>query len=387
MKNRLLIGTLFLLPAVAGYADGEIYESAGIAPQFIFELDKDNVFGALFEAGSDGYYRGNLTFAAQGSEQHWFKFSGEYLLEHQDINFTYDPRQIWVDQYAAGATYQFFPMVRSPVALLANAYGSYTPSENVNSYQRIAEAIAYGGNAGLTAFFSTRTQIEATLRYDVVTFHQTFSPDTTEQGLGGSGFLKQYFGCRYNMIAGTDITSIYNNYYAAFNVLFPVGMQAVQVGVRGQYNDPHDNLTRSLVGLVTFGLQPQQSCNPAVTQTRETLASFASRPAVYMPTVLAKLDEELENSITVFIPNLTLDAIHNPLDISSYFSAFTPGPLTYTYSSALPSGISFDGTTGTFLATLPVTPATGTFTGSVTATNSNGQTVTSNVFNVFYVFF
>jgi hypothetical protein len=381
MRNKFLL-FIFLLFATVGHAE-ETYESAGVAPQFIVELDENNVFGALFEAGSNGYYRGNLTWAAQGSEQHWFKVSGEYLLEHQDINFESDPRNIWVDQYAAGGTYQYFPSLNWPVAVLGNTYMSYAPSERVNDFQRISEAIAYGGNAGVDVFFPTRTQIEALLRYDVATFHNAFSADNTEQGIGGSGFIKQYIGCDLNLTAGTDITAIYNNYYTAFNMLFPFGTQAFQIGIKGAYNVPHENLTRSLIGMVTFGLQPQQGCGMSESK-RETLASFASRPAVYMPTVLAKLDQE-GSGLTVFIPDFTFFGITTTYDISGFFSQFGPGPLTYQVNGALGAGTTFDPTTGVIDAS-GSGGVVGDFPVSVTATNSKGQSVTSNVFILTYIF-
>lgn len=398
MRKLMLTGML-LLPAFAAQTDhGTTYGTAGLAPQFLFDIDEDNAVGLLVEAGAQGYYRGNLTYAAQAKEQHWFKFSGEYLIEHQDANFVVDPRQIWVDQYAMGGTYQYFPSVKSPIAFLANTYGSYTPSEDVNETQRIAEAIAYGGNIGFDAFFPTKTQIEAALRYDVVTFHQSFSPDEKEEGFGGSGFIKQYFGCDYNAIAGADFTSIYNNYYAAFNILIPAGSQAVELGVKGQYNDPHDNLTRTLIGFVTIGLQPLQNCHPKATQTRETLASFASRPAVYMPTVLAKADQSLEPTFgPVFIPGTHWTSPANTYDISPFFAGFGPGPITYAlvitspaptqpgHPTAAPGFFPAAGVINT--GNLPVDAVNGkSFSGYIVATNAEGGTATSNVFTVSYTF-
>ncbi len=383
MCNKLLLLTLLLIASVARAE--ETYESAGVAPQFIFNINEDNAVGALFEVGSNGYYRGNLTFAAQGSEQHWFKVSGEYLVEHQEINFEADPRNIWVDQYAAGGTYQYFPTLAWPVAVLGNTYMSYAPSQHVNDFQRISEAMAYGGNAGVDIFLPSRTQLEAVLRYDVVNFHNAFSPDNTEQGFGGSGFIKQYIGCDLNMTAGTDITAIYNNYYAAFNMLFPLGTQAFQLGIKGEYNDPHEDLTRSLIGMVTFGLQPQQTCGMSVAK-RETLASFASRPAVYMPTVLAKLDQE-GSGLDIFVPDGVLNPGSTSYDISVYFAPFGPGPLTYVFNGSIPgsTGITFDGSTGVF-AYSGSGGGISSFSGSVTATNAKGETITSNVFTVSYFF-
>lgn len=82
MKKLLLMTPMLLLTSATLANDN--YESAGAASQFIFEMNKDTVMAALLEGGAEGYGRGNLTIAAQGSEQHWFKFSGEYLIEHQD---------------------------------------------------------------------------------------------------------------------------------------------------------------------------------------------------------------------------------------------------------------------------------------------------------------
>ncbi len=385
--SRVIITGLFVCP-LALLANDTTIETVGIAPKALFTLGDNFAIGALLEAGYEESYRGNLTLAYELTPHNRFKLGGEYLLQNQDIAFTYiNNQQVWVDQYAGGLAYQFLPFLENsslPLAFEVSGYYAYTPDKKVEDNARIKKKKTYGTAAGFAFELPTLTIVDAKARYDNTRFIYEYSNNETSEGLGFSGLITQPFGDRVNAQLGTDLANLYTNYYGGVNYLIPMKNMALELGVKGQATQGREGISDALAGFVTITLVG----NAAPVQAGlldQTLLDWTNQPAVYMPLVLAKADEQALSStdettgLASNIPDITLGIGNETFATASYFLG---SPVSYSISSDDISGNAQINNSGVIscIGNNNVNP--NPITATVTATYSNGVTVTSNSFTI-----
>jgi hypothetical protein len=390
--NLKKLATVLLLacPLSVLSENGEI-KSIGVAPKALFALGDMFAVGALAEAGYEESYRANLTLGFQPHPQHRIKAGGEYLLQNQDFVFTsISNRNVWVDQYAGGLGYQFLPMLGNswlPLAFEVDGYYAYTPDKKVTDTARIAKANTYGADAGIVFELVTKTVVDMKARFDSTRFIYEYSSNETADSLGYSASVTQPFTDRVSAQIGADAANVYSNYYGSINYLFPLeNGNAVELGFRGQFTDGRQGINNALVGLVNIsyvGAVGQQS-SPAQGAFSQTLLEYTDKPAVYMPLVLAKVEEQI-GSLLSNIPDQFFNNILDTRDISSSFSG---SPTNFSLSCNQTGGSTLQITSA---GVLNIGASAGQFVPNplsctVTATYAGGNTVTSNTFSATSLF-
>lgn len=370
-------------------------------------------------AGELGFknYRASGTFGWAIDDEQRAKVTLEYLWQDLTYSFSSGNTNQWVSQGALGITYQHDIPFNAYPRLGLNGYVSYAPNKSlgttngtfVNSLgvtqgfldrRRIAGSTAFGVSPQFTMepWLGTKTGIE--LNYDNVQYDKSYYPNRNAKGFGGTGRLDQALTSDISLNLLASVRQPFNNYQAGLTwANLPLVGQWL-LGVEGAYTAGKNTLPNSYNILITgtYDLDRSGGVPQPLQQEREwdmrgdvtevphdSLASWTSDPAVYMPEVLAIPDQQLQTGCRygtpVFVGAIPAQSTAGgPVTVNTA-TYFTGKNLTYTMVSNPTPGPG---------ATLTLNSATGVLTASdlrqiinvtITATNPCGSAV-SNTFTI-----
>jgi hypothetical protein len=246
------------------------------------------------------------------------KFSAEWL--RQDITYAFfsgDSNE-WVDQWAFGAAYQYdFRGYNYDPAFDLSAYYSHAPSRTLGTrsgtftnndgeafyytdLRRIAGSNAAGLAPGVsfTPWFGSRAGLE--INYDHVNYDNKYISDRDANGLGATIRLAQSLPCNLALNLLASFRQPFNNYGAALGWVSPFYNGLLAVALDAAYTKGKESLPNTWnVGLsFDYVLEPCPMPAPLSLKGEVSPAPIAdpfwvwtARPAVYMPQVLAIVDE------------------------------------------------------------------------------------------------
>lgn len=364
-----------------------------LAPDVRFTLvprsvTNNSAVAFLAEAGRRNF-RLNGTFGFLADCENRFKISGEYLQQKLGYNYSTGLARRWVRQFACGVAYEHDFCNQYITSAEISAYCSYAPTrhlssqvcENYRYYRRIAGATAYGGEIGSTIRLWPCAFLYLDANYDSVIYHRRFYSNRHVEGFGGSvGFHQQLFET-----LGFDLRAEFRrpfNYYRASVCWSVPQWTGLTVGVYGSHTRGKCRLPSSTMAgielnytFADFFRPSYNDCGECEIYCSPDLACWVSRPAVYLPEVLAIAEEKavrlcsLPGSIP--IPNVVL-SVSGPfaIDVSPYFINPDPEPLVFS-ATGLPPGAVIDPVTGiiTGVATSGLPP----FVITVFASNNCGS--------------
>ncbi len=333
---------------------------------------------ALFEAGRQNY-RANGTFGYAFDNGYLAKMSGEYLTQRLGFSFCSKKEHHWVEQGAVGAAVQF-PFDAEcgfSYSHAGNKHISETvvPLENQICMKKIA------GSNGVQLYLGSRVSFwdygifNGKIVYDYVKFNRAFQKNKVVQGVGVNLSFDQYiFNCE-KIHLGLQVEAPFIAYDASFATRIRVCERIFDIAIYGQRVHGLKSIpSSSRIGIeIGIDLDNLWSGNP--TFCRDSLASWISRPAVYMPQVLVMKDQNTREFGRAPAGNLPASVTFNgEFDVSQYFTGTTP--LIYT-ASDLPEGLVLNPVTGKITGIM--TP--GTYELIIKATNyfgTHSQLVTFN---------
>lgn len=414
MKKLLVMVTAFLGFALANFAIASIpnYDNPAtflgptIKGSYTDSLRVNSAYSVLGEAGWKNFRVGGTVGWALDVNQR-FKFSGEYLVQKITYPFFAGNTDQWVYQGAIGAGYQydFVDYAYEPQFNLSG-FLSHAPSKNLNpvignffadgisqsfyNYRRIAGSNA-GGIApgiGFQPWLGGIAMFD--LNYDKVKYDKQFSPNQNAIGFGGTIRLSQAFTDTFGGGISAAVRKPFNNYQADLfwhNVPY-VGNW--DIGAFGAYTAGKNTLPNTYNIGVSFDLiidRPVRTTTGPIRQSSQAqLTHWISKPAVYLPQVLAIPDEDVisprlcAQGVPTVIGTLPdLPSVTSTIDVPTA-SVFTGSGLSYTVSATpdpAPSTVTVNSTTGVVTINPSIGGSDVTFTVTVTATNSCGSASTS----------
>jgi len=374
----------------------------------------DNIaYSVAGEAGVRNF-RVGATVGFRIDDVQRFKLSGEYLWQRIAYHFYTGDTKQWVDQGAVGGRYEY-DFVNYPYNPQLDLYGFYShaPSQQLTNVagtittggvtstfldvRRIAGSNAGGGSPGVSFSPWQSGRIELDANYDVVSYHTHNTRSHDSHGWGGTAGIKQAFMDNFAVGVSAGIRQPFNDYEANLDMNNVQFYGHWTMGVYGNYLVGKNTLPNTWnAGLSADYFMDPVPCAPLkgenlkgeVTRAPDNFLDWTADPAVHMPQVLAIADEKVVVPdpycalpvVTAPLPNT--GAINGGTVVIDAAAAFTPAAgLTYTFThTALPGGATV---TGNVPAAGDVTihaGAPGSFTVSVTATNSCGSATTSFLF-------
>lgn len=357
----------------------------GLAPGYITENSAISVLGEIGRRN----YRINGTYGYLLGCDDKIKVSSEYLVQKLGYNFSDGKAERWVRQFAAGAAY--LHKICNPYfsGFEFSGYYSYSPSHQLRtttcSNRHIAGANAYGCSlqAIITPWPTTFLKIDGD--YDAVCYHRKYRSHRHITGFGGGVNLYQHLFCNFGLDLNAEFRRPFNYYRAALNWSDPC-YPGWTVGVFGSHTRGKSKLpSTTMAGLeinYAFGEVASttyaNSCSNFNVKDEccvsPELKAWVSRPAVYMPEVLAIANERriipCPPPTATTIPNATFDRSlpTYSYDVSPFFTS-PLGALTFS-ATGLPAGSSIDPVTGVISG--PTVIET-TFTPTITGTTSCGS--------------
>lgn len=342
----------------------------------------------LGEAGRRNF-RFNGTFGLMLDCEKRVKFSGEYLQQKLGYNYSNGTARRWVRQFAFGGVYEQDFCNDYITSGEISAYCSYAPSRHLsrqvcsNNFlsRRIAGSTAYGIELGSTIKLFPCSFLFIDANYDAVIYHRRYHSNKHVEGFGGSiGFHQQFFD-NVGVDLRAEFRRPFNYYRAALNWTVPQ-CKGLTVGIFGSHSRGKSSLpSNTMAGIelnCIFGDFFRNGCcedDCAPCYCAPELACWVSRPAVYLPEVLAIAEEKLRPRcalpISTTIPNVTL-LVAGPFSINTanFFASPDGTPLIFS-AAGLPPGATIDPVTGVIsgVATSGMPP----FVITVTATNACGS--------------
>lgn len=372
-----------------------------------FTSNTATMFG--LEAGPRDY-RATGTFGWQADPNQRVKVTGEYLTQNIDYNFYSGVSRQWVQQTAVGVTYQYALNDRFENYLSLSGFYSHAPSKNLGTatgtfnnstttainwtdMRRIAGSNAGGISPSITTHLWAGGEASVGVNWDDVVYDNKYQPQKVARGLGGTASVSQLFLVRsenFKVSASASARAPFNNYTAEVDWIKPYPTSNLLVGVFGSYVQGKFTLPNtSIAGLnLAYTMDTPAPRNVQAPVKSQSFLAWMNEAAVRMPQVLAIADEKVtQTTVCQFGAPTFTGTIANqsggPGATLTFNSPtqFTGTGLTYT--------VSFSATPGALLNTVSINSTTGvlTITGSrvtdtvtITATDSCGQTVTSNSF-------
>lgn len=347
----------------------------------------DNSGVAFLAEGGRRNLRFNGTYGMLFDEDNRFKVSAEYLQQKLGYHFSTGKADRWVRQYAIGAAYGHEFCNPYITCGEITGYFSHAPNHYLGDAEcagelvsrRIAGSYAYGVEASATISLWPCAFLFLDAIYDSVAYQRKFHSRKYVNGFGGSvGFSHQF----YNGL-GVDLKAEFRrpfNYYRAGLRWFPSEYSGLSLGVyasyvRGKYQLPN-NTTAGLEVTYTFSdlFSPSswfglEACEPVCCCPQ--LRCWVSKPAVYLPQVLAIAEESIcQLPTSTPIPDFTFTTI-GPYSINAapFFSNPEGGPIVFS-AVGLPPQSSIDANTGVISGI--VIAGAGPFSVTVTAKTSCG---------------
>ncbi len=383
-------------------------------------------FSLLGEAGLRNLRVGG-TIGVKLADNQRFKISAEYLSQKITYAFFSGNSDQWVNQGALGAAYQydlggwtFNPQLdlsayisHAPSKNLSTVNGSYVTSNGTTvvyvDNRRIAGSNGAGISPGITINPWQGGKIGAELNYDDVrydTSHNAINEDA--QGFGGTIKIGQNLTNNIAVGASAAIRQPFNNYAANVNWNNLQYYGDWSLGLFGDYTSGKDTLPNTWNVGVSVDYSVDRRC-PAMVPANlkgerdlkaemvpqpisDNLLAWTADPAVYMPQVLAVVDNTCKGlgDVTLLspIPNATIsDSNSHVFNSPSHFAGSN---LTYSLSGTILSTgnpnpppvnsiFSIDKNTGA--VTLVANTATATVY-SLAVTASNGCRSVTTTFEV-----
>jgi hypothetical protein len=380
----------------------------------------DDTAGSIGLEGGDRQQRVSGTVGWEFLPHQRLKFTGEYLRQKIDYTFFTGISRQWVNQPAAGIDYQyslnktgrpdFLNYIdlsgyysHAPSLTLDPVSGSYTDSSgntvNYTNLRRIAGADAYGFTPALVMHPWTGSRVSLGLNYDDVRYDNIYTPQVTAQGVGETVKLSQDLGYNFQLNLLASDRKPFDNYQAGIVWVEPLHGADLSWGLMGSYTKGKTQLPNTSYAGVSLSYTAQKNQQEAcqISNDAETsLPAWTSKPAVYMPQVLAIVDQKLVQTVTPAQPACNApqfagvipdyDTVNNPgrsVDISTG-SYFTGKNIVYSLQIT-PNDNNIN---------VQINPSTGEITGNmepvsinysavVTATNACGS-AHSNAFLIYY---
>lgn len=317
------------------------------------------------EAGHRNF-RANGTFGGWTTENSRLKVSGEYLVQRLSWKFSSGKSTEWVQQGAVGADWQYLIDCGALQALDLSGYYSYSPGKHLKTHEcfdggtvqrRLAGAQGYGGSLSSVLFLYECARLDLSLDYDHVTYRRKFKSDKVVSGLGGGFALTSRLPWNVDLVLEAEFRRPFNYYGAKIVSPTLFNLSGSSLGLFGGYTKGKNKLPNSFVAgielVYAFGSCStiDNVCSPVWDPC--SLNAWVITPAVYMPEVLAIVDElkvPCQGPTSSPIPAQTISHLPNPnysLNIATLGNFKSPegGPLTYIAQN-LPGGATIDHTTG-----------------------------------------
>ncbi|VVC76951.1 hypothetical protein AQUSIP_22780 [Aquicella siphonis] len=329
-------------------------------------------------------YRLDGTFGWQITYNQRVKLTAEYL--RQDITYAFfdGNSDQWVHQGAIGAEYEhdFNDYLLNPQFTLG-AYLSHAPSKTLRTdlgtytnadgimqpfreLKRIAGSNAGGLSPGVSFSAWPGAKINAELNYDKVHYDTEYVDSENPTGFGGTVSVHQAITDDFGVRLLAAIRQPFNNYQAnftlgnvpfygkwafGFNTAYTVGKNALPstyiVGISADYfmeqisESPYthtDGIDRYISARDNVDFKGVSSLSQQA--ERQDFLSWVSRPAVYMPQVLAIADSRVscQDGEAPTALNSTLPPDFNTTELSGINLAnnFTGSNLTFAVVSVTP---------------------------------------------------
>lgn len=388
----------------------------------------DNAAYSILGEAAGSNFRISGTAGFKFSAVQRLKFTGEYLWQDIAYGFLAGNTKRWVNQGAIGADYQYDFGQYYDVTLDVSAYASHAPSQTlgtvtrtyvrsgiINSFtnfRRIAGSNAAGISPGIDFVFWEGGNAGIDLNYDNVRYDVKYGHSQQASGFGGTAHIDQQIGDNVVLGLSAAIRRPFNLYQANINWdnLYWYGRWGL--GLWGEYTAGKETLVSTYnAGLSINYFADRIVCITPTPQNfkgevdykaelpviaspvDQAFLNWVNDPAVYMPQVLAIVDQRSGCSDgappvqTATIPSLAIGTLgpSAPIPLAPYFSG---SGITYTYSvtPALSGGdiISVDPITGV-LSITNEGDGVRVYTVVVTASNNCGSasgTFTVTLFNI-----
>ena len=353
--------------------------------------------------------RAGGTFAWRLVDNQRLKLSAEYLRQEITFPFFVGNTDQWVQQGAIGADYQYelFGYRYAPQFDL-NAYYSHAPSkrlgtatgtfvnqsgitQNFTDVMHIAGSNAGGISPGVTIEPWMGGQVGVQLNYDNVQYNKEYAPSENANGLGGTVHLSQALMNSFLVNASASVRQPFNNYTAAIMWTNVPYFGNWMLGVDSAYTVGKNTLPNTY----DISLTASYSADPPAIATTiqrqaaiDDLVAWTSKPAVYMPQVLAIPDQKLITScaqgIPAFIGSIeSVTGLINKLITVNTAGNFTGQNLTFAIASISPKlnpldTVTINSTTGV----VSIIDNTGVIYNIVVSASNQCGSASSNAFSI-----
>jgi Putative Ig domain len=368
-------------------------------------LSEDAAFSFLAEGGPRSYrFNGTLGYIA--CEQHRFKVGGEYLGQKLHYKFNTGKEHHWMHQWAVGGKYQYLfaegccDWVKS---FDLSGYYAKAKSKDLNvdtddgisEFRRIAGARSWGIEAGASIDTCWNNgSILVAIDYDDIEYKRQFQSHKRVSGVGGTIGLHQPLWCDVVFDFEYQYKRAYDYIEASLDWRSNLECGDLDIGVFANHVFGKERLPSSTtVGIelgFSFGVDNLfgDCCDPCAqdccVMDCNDLAAWVSSPAVYMPQVLAIVDEaECTPPLLLVsaIPDQDFLTIGAPIsiDLNQFFSTPKGSTITYTVTG-LPAGVAIN--SHGIITGLVTANNIGSFLISVSATDGCGSTSTTFTLNL-----
>lgn len=369
-------------------------------PEFRFEpapipIDALNAC-AFFIQGGPLSFRSNATYGHQLDEQHFLKFSGEYLTQKLGFNFDHGKAHRWVLQGACGASYRYLACSDwleyiDAGLIYSHSWGRQLHIKmsrivNVIDQRRIAGANAVSMNVNGGFCLWETGLIELRGFYDYAHFHKKYASSPTLSGLGAGISFTQNLFMFGTLQLGADFRRPYNYFFATYSAPILAFDQNTALAVFAERTIGRDRVaSSSRIGIsleLSFG--PMRRCSDQTCTTSCALLDFVARPAVYMPEVLAMSDDGISPmcsspAVAELFGTVSVPAGQFRFDASSGFTG--SDPLIFS-GTGLPPGFKINALSGMITGNADGSQQ-GTYTASIKAINSCGTAAQTVIFQFF----
>ncbi len=342
-------------------------------------INNYTAYNVAGEAGLKNFRVGG-TLGWKQDENQRFKLTGEYLWQKITYAFFSGNSNQWVNQGAVGAAYQynFFDVIYRPEFDLTG-YVSHAPSKSLNPVtgilssggvmttfidnRRIAGSNAAGISPGFALMPWQGGRVGAALNYDNVRYDTRNSTNEDAKGFGGTVLLNQAIMDDVNVGLSAAVRQPFNNYAAYLNWTYrPSPYYGTWLlSLFGDYTVGKNTLPdtynagisaiyaldqRCETAPIALNLKGERSLKGEVSlqPISDDLIAWTSDPAVYMPQVLAIIDQQLGACTAGAAPALigTIPAAigtPNPLQGTNFNEAvfFSGNNLTFSIVSITPA--------------------------------------------------
>ena len=358
---------------------------------------------------------GTLGWKLQDNQ--YLKVSAEYLWQDIKYSFNFGNTNQWVQQGAVGAgyLYEFLGYSYDPQFNL-NAYLSHAPNKSLHNIVRtstvngvptqftLQRRIAGSNGAGITPAVSVAPwqggRVGLGLNYDNVRYDTNLGSNHDAKGFGGTVTFNQAVTQDIGLNLAAGVRQPFNNYDAGLTFANVPSLGKWVLGVDGEYTAGKNTLPNTwnlgLSGSYDLDQRPPQTAlaykdnyKDQLVPVHDSLLSYASDPAVYMPQVLAIPDQEKTQSCPFGRPTFsgTIGNQTSAPNTTQTFNSptqFAGTDLAYSVS-AINTGAGTSTTTINPNGVVTVTGLRSTTSITVTATDPCGQTVSSNTFTATFV--